>query len=106
MTRTPAEIRHEFHCLLGRLVHAHARFDFNVGLHLKYLGGYYTVPVDDHLHPNIPLDKRLKRLRKIVLAALEKADDEARLEIEGWFRKALENKNLRNDYVVAPAKFI
>jgi len=34
------EFEDEFHRLLGRLVHATARFDFNVGLQLNSFGIY------------------------------------------------------------------
>lgn len=33
----------DFHYLFGWLVHAHDRFDFNVGLQLNWMGSMYAV---------------------------------------------------------------
>jgi len=58
----------EFHRLLGRLVHAHARFDFNLGLQLKWLGPYCQVDLGGLLDPQTSrLGERLKKLRQLVL---------------------------------------
>ena len=64
------EFADEFHRLLGRLVHATERFDFNVGLKINSFGIYYQRDVKELLDPGkTQLKVRLKELWKIVLKA-------------------------------------
>lgn len=90
----------EFHALLGRLVRAHARFDYNIGLQLNWLGSYYGIAVGDLLDPvGVPFVKRLKTLRQIILDAFERSGEEPLAKFQVWFDKANELKDLRNEYV-------
>ena len=90
----------EFHRQLGRLVHAHARFDFNVGLQLNWLGQYYKVEVSDLLDPRkAQLGLRLKKLRGLVLDVFEPAGETAIADFKAWFKLADESRAIRNDYV-------
>ena len=89
----------EFHRLLGRLVHAHARFDFNMGLQLRWLGPHNDVPVDHLLDVRVPFSHRLRALRPLVLATFSPAGPKAKTEFEALFHRADETKALRNDYV-------
>jgi hypothetical protein len=79
------DFRDEFHRLLGRLVHAHGQFDFNVGLQLNWMGPYYGDDVAELLDPHkAQFSKRLKKLKQLVMNAFEPAG---------------EATALRNDYV-------
>ena len=90
----------EFHRLLGRLVHAHARFDFNVGLQLNWLGPYYQVEVAELLDPGqTQLCKRLRKFKQLVLDVFKPAGEEALAEFTAWFERADKVRALRNDYV-------
>lgn len=105
------EFENEFHRLLGRLVHATAQFDFNVGLQLNWLGIYYQTDVKELLDPcTTQLKGRLKELKKIVLNAYEPAGKHALAEFKDWFARADEARGLRNDYVHArwgvPGKYL
>lgn len=101
----------EFHRQLGRLVHAHARFDFNVGLQLNWLGQYYKVEVSDLLDPRkAQLGLRLKKLRKLVLDMFDPAGEAVIADFKAWFKMADESRAIRNDYVHGrwgvPGKYI
>lgn len=90
----------EFHRLLGRLVHAHARFDFNIGLQLNWMGPFYQEEVAELLNPlQAQLGKRLKKLKQIVLDAYEPAGEHALAAFAAWFQRADQARALRNDYV-------
>ena len=92
----------EFHRLLGRLVHAQARFDFNVGLSLNWMGPHYGREVTDLLDPiNTLLGTRLRKLKALVLDAYEPAAKQALVDFKAWFEKADRARCLRNDYVNA-----
>jgi hypothetical protein len=89
----------EFHRLLGRLVHAHARFDFNMGLQLRWLGPYNDVPVEQLLDVKVPFAHRLRALKPLVLQTFAPAGSSALAEFEALFRRTEEAKAMRNDYV-------
>ena len=55
------------HLLLGRLVHAFGRFDFNMGLQLKWLGPYRGVEVDHLLVGSKPFTMRFAQLEPLVM---------------------------------------
>jgi len=100
MERRGTDFEHEFHSLLGRLVRAHANFDYNVGLQLNWLGGYYGLSVKELLDPfGVPFGKRLKVLRRFILDAFERCGEDTLAKFQDWFDKANEYKDLRNDYV-------
>lgn len=89
----------EFHRLLGRLIHAHARFDFNIGLQLNYLGPHVGEDVSVMLDPRqSQLNTRLKKLKQIVMKAFRPAGTKALKEFSEWFKQAHEARALRNDY--------
>ena len=90
----------EFHRQLGRLVHAHAGFDFNVGLQLNWLGPHCQVDVSELLDPRrSQLGLRLKTLKRLVLDVFGPAGENAAAEFEAWFERADECRAVRNDYV-------
>lgn len=94
------DFRDEFHRLLGRLVHAHGQFDFNVGLQLNWMGPYYGDDVAEFLDPRqSQFSKRLKKLKQLVMNAFEPAGKPALDEFAAWFKQAGEATALRNDYV-------
>jgi hypothetical protein len=106
-----AEFENEFHRLLGRLVHATARFDVNIGHQLNWLGIYYQVDVKELLNPcRTQLKQRLIALRRIVLKAYKPAGETAMAEFKEWFSRANKARALRNDYVHArwgvPGKYL
>jgi hypothetical protein len=94
------DFRNEFHRLLGRLVHAHGLFDFNIGLQLNWMGPFYGDDVGEFLDPHkAPFSKRLKKLKQLVMHAFEPAGKTALEEFVDWFKQASEATALRNDYV-------
>jgi hypothetical protein len=96
----PTDFENEFHLLLGRLVHAHARFDFGVGLQLNWLGSHCAVDVSKHLDPRrTSFSTRLQRLRKLVLVAFAPGGEILLSEFKAWFKRAEAATALRNGYV-------
>jgi len=94
------EFTREFHHLLGRLAHAHASLDFNVGLQLNWLGPYLQVKVHHLLDAKkVMFAKRLGTLKQLVFELFENAGDAALDEFQQWFEAADAMKALRNDYV-------
>ena len=78
MVQTQKAFQDEFHRLLGRLVHAHARFDFNIGLQLNWLGSYYQIDVAEQLDPRkAQLGTRLKKLKQLILDMYQPAGGRA-----------------------------
>lgn len=101
----------EFHHLLGRMVHAHARFDFNVGLQLSWMGPTYGVEVTDVLNPHKATFKvRLNFFKRLVLEAYQPGGAAFVTEFRIWFDRAEKCRVLRNDYAHGrwgvPGKFI
>lgn len=92
------ELADEVHRLLGRLVHASARFDFNMGLQLVWLGPYCQVPVAQLLDKRVPFNQRLQMLRRLVLDVFAHENDDAREAFAAWFNGIDKAKALRNDY--------
>lgn len=89
----------EFHRLLGRLVHAIARFDFNVGLQLNWLGPHCQQDVSDLLTARqARLGDRLKKLEVLIMDVYEPAGAKALTEFSAWFENAHQARALRNDY--------
>jgi len=98
-SQPPTSFENEFHTLLGRLVHAHARFDFNVGLQLSWLGPHCAVDIAKYLEPRrVQFIKRLHRLRKIVLIAFAPGGDDVLAKFKTWFKRAESANALRNSY--------
>jgi hypothetical protein len=90
----------EFHHLLGRLAHAHAGLDFNVGLQLNWLGPHLQVKVHHLLDARkVMFAKRLSVLKDLVFELFENAGATALDEFKRWFEVADAMKALRNDYV-------
>lgn len=89
----------DFHYLLGRLVHAHARFDFNVGLQLNWMGPMYGVEVIELLNPHKAKFKaRLAMFKRLVLDVYQPAGAAFVTEFRSWFDRAERCRVLRNDY--------
>ncbi len=88
----------EVHRLLGRLIHAYARLDLNMGLQLKWLGPYRGVPIDHLLDKRVPLAHRFCALRPLVLEVYATDGVDASRSFSQWFDRADEAKALRNDY--------
>jgi len=89
----------DFHKLLGRLVHAHARLDFNIGLQLRWMGPYCQVDVSEHLDPlKTQYAQRLKKLRQLTMDIYQPGGEAFASEFRIWFVQADECRALRNDY--------
>ena len=89
----------DFHYLLGRLVHAHARFDFNVGLQLNWMGPMYGVEVSEALNPyKATFKARLDLFKRLVLDVYQPAGSGFIDEFRTWFDRAERCRVLRNDY--------
>ena len=85
--------------MLGRLVHAHARFDFNVGLQLNWMGPMYGVEVTDVLNPyKATFKERLNFFKRLVLEVYQPAGAAFVTEFRSWFDRAEKCRVLRNDY--------
>ena len=90
----------DFHRLLGRLVLAHSRLDFNIGLQLHWMGPYCDVDVSEYLDPlKTQYGQRLKKLRKLTMDIYEPAGASFADEFRQWFDQADSCRALRNDYV-------
>lgn len=105
-----AQLRDEFHRLLGRLVHALAQFDFLVGLQLTHLGPYRGREVSDLLQTRqARLGERLQRLRALVLETYATAGPAFSAQFKDWFDDAERARALRNDFAhgrwAVPAKY-
>lgn len=88
-----------FHLLLGRLVHAIARLDFNIGLQLRYWAHKDDSRIHGLLKPGTPkLHERLKTLEELVSAAWSACHDEGQKELCGWFELAHKSRGIRNEY--------
>lgn len=87
----------ELHLLLGKLVHAFARFDFNVGLQLKWLGPYCGVEVGALLSARTPFARRFNELEPLVISVFGRAPG-ARGAFQDWFDRVKAAKAVRNDF--------
>lgn len=88
-----------FHLLLGRLVHAVARLDFNIGLQLRYWGHEEDSKIRELLEPQTAkLKGRLKALERLMRAAWTGSDAEGVREFGLWFERAHKARGFRNDY--------
>ncbi|WP_144410057.1 hypothetical protein [Cupriavidus basilensis] len=88
-----------FHLLLGRLVHAIARLDFNIGLQLRYWGHEQDAKIRELLEPHTAkLKGRLKALERLMWAAWTSSDLEGEREFALWFERAHRARGFRNDY--------
>ncbi|MDM4765985.1 hypothetical protein [Pelomonas sp. SE-A7] len=89
----------EFHRLLGRLVHALASFDFNIGLQLNWMGPYSGRDVSDLLKPRqARLGDRLDMLEQMVVELYSPAGTSALKDFRDWFASAHKVRAIRNDY--------
>ena len=90
----------DFHKQLGRLVLAHARLDFNIGLQLRWMGPYCEVDVSEFLDPlKTQFAQRLNKLRQLATDIYEPAGAKFAEPFRNWFALADECRALRNDYV-------
>lgn len=95
----PQELKDQFHLRLGRLTHASAQLDFNVGLSLNWLGPHNQVDVEGVLKPAVPLKERLKKLRELVCQTFDHSKPEIAEAFTDVFERADKVRALRNDYV-------
>jgi hypothetical protein len=95
------EIRAAFRLALGRLVHAHAEFDFNIGLQLNWLGHDNNQNVSKFLVGKRPFDWRLEKAEELVFKQYSSAPTASLAELREWFSAARKMKDLRNDYAHA-----
>lgn len=86
------------HMLLGRLVHSFGRFDFNIGLQLKWLGPHRGVEVEHLLNARMPFANRLAALEPLVIEQYGYKDEGARRDFAQWFEHARTAKAFRNDF--------
>lgn len=94
-------IEDEFHLRLGRLTHAAAVLDFNVGLTLKWLAERLNEDVTADLKPTSPFGGRLRKLRTLFLNAYGNSHPGLRSDFEDWFKRADDARSIRNDYAHA-----
>lgn len=97
--RPEDEFTSRFYGLLGRLVHAHAQLDFNVGLQLNWMGPHLCRDVTDLLKATTPFARRLTRLEELTDELFADAETGAMVELKAWFEEASRLKQVRNDYV-------
>lgn len=95
------KIRNDFHQALGRLVHAHAQFDFNIGMQLNVLGLDTGHNVAELLVGKAPFSNRLYKAEELVFIQYASAPEDAKQQLKQWFKKAHEVKAMRNDYTHA-----
>jgi hypothetical protein len=88
----------QLHQLLGQLVHSFARFDFNVGLQLKWIGPYRGVEIDHLLVPRVHFSQRFEALKPLLLEVYGSQDLHAHAAFTKWFARAEEAKAMRNGY--------
>lgn len=97
--KSAESFRDEFHNLLGRLVHAIARLDFNVGLQLRYWGCEDDPSINSLLKPRTArLDDRLKGLEHLITKACSQVGGEGLQELRAWFSRAHRARAIRNEY--------
>lgn len=97
--RPEDEFTSRFYGLLGRLVHAHAQLDFNVGLQLNWMGPYLGQDIRGLLQATTPFAHRLEKLEELTLKLYANVEPEALAELQAWFLEAGRLKRVRNDYV-------
>jgi hypothetical protein len=96
--RPEDEFTTRFYGLLGRLVHAHAQLDFNVGLQLNWMGPHLGTDVSGLLQGTVPFARRLTKLEELT-AELFVNSEAALMELKAWFQAAGRPKRVRNDFV-------
>lgn len=97
--RPEDEFTSRFYGLLGRLVHAHAQLDFNVGLQLNWMGPWLGHDVKPLLQATTPFARRLTKLEELTSELFANAEPGALEELKAWFNEASRMKQVRNDYV-------
>ena len=91
-----------FHLRLGRLAHASAQLDFNVGLALNWLGQHNSIDVDKLLDPKkTQLGQRLEKLEELIKKVYDQTKPQVASDFDAWFQRADKARALRNDYVHA-----
>lgn len=97
-----SELLNAFHLRLGRLSHASAQLDFNIGLTLNWLGQHNSVDVRKLLDPKkTQLCQRLEKLEELIKKIYDQAQPRVASDFNAWFRRADKARALRNDYVHA-----
>jgi hypothetical protein len=95
----PRELKDQFHLRLGRLAHASAQLDFNVGLSMNWLGPHNEIDVDAVLKPNNSLKNRLEKLHELMRLTFDPTKPEIAKSFAHVFERADKVRALRNDYL-------
>ncbi len=97
-----SEILDAFHLRLGRLTHAAAQLDFNIGLSLNWLGPHNSIDVTKWLDPKkSQLGQRIEKLEELVKKTYDQTQPQVASDFDVWFRRAEKARALRNNYVHA-----
>lgn len=97
-----SELLDAFHLRLGRLTHASAQLDFNIGLVLNWLGQHNSLDVSKLLDPKkTQLCQRLGKLEELISKIYDQTQPHVATDFDAWFRRADKARALRNDYVHA-----
>lgn len=88
-----------FHYLLGRLVHAYARFDFNIGLQFSFFNRH-GLDTKKLLAPiQTTFGQRLRKLQPLIMKDYAFAGPAAKEQLAEWFKRANHLRAIRNDFV-------
>lgn len=96
------EVLDAFHLRLGRLTHASAQLDFNIGLALNWLGQHDSIDVSKFLDPKkTQLCQRLGKIQELMNKIYDQTQPQVTTDFGAWFQRADKARALRNDYVHA-----
>ncbi len=98
---TPLSYEDGFHLRLGRLTHAVAALDVNIGFSLKWFAQRYAQDVANVLDGAKPMKLRLDRLEALTQQPVSPGHSAVSNSLAAWFKRAYEVRALRNDYVHA-----
>jgi hypothetical protein len=90
-----------FHLRLGRLTHAVASLDVNIGFSLQWVAEHYKQDVSDLLIGIKPMKLRLDKLESLIQETALHEQSTVFKQLSEWFKQAHEVRALRNDYVHA-----
>ena len=97
-----SELLDAFHLRLGRLTHASAELDVNIGLALNWLGQHNSIDVSKLLNPKkAQMCQRLEKLEELIVQIYDHTKPEVAADFGAWFRRTEKARALRNDYVHA-----
>jgi hypothetical protein len=97
-----SELLDAFHLRLGRLTHASAQLDFNIGLSLGWLGPHNNNDVSKWLEPKkSQLGQRIEKLEELIKKTYDQAQPQLTSDFDAWFRRSEKARALRNDFIHA-----